>query len=44
MDAKRLAADENFSLPGWIYRVADFLQAEKEQVFAASWHRSTSCR
>jgi carnitine monooxygenase subunit len=37
MDAKRSAPDENFSLPGWIYRDADFLQAEKEQVFAASW-------
>jgi phenylpropionate dioxygenase-like ring-hydroxylating dioxygenase large terminal subunit len=37
MDAKRPAPDENFSLPGWIYRDADFLQAEKEQVFAASW-------
>jgi phenylpropionate dioxygenase-like ring-hydroxylating dioxygenase large terminal subunit len=37
MDAKRLTPEENFSLPGWIYRDADFLQAEKEQVFAASW-------
>jgi carnitine monooxygenase subunit len=37
MDAKRPAPDENFSLPAWIYRDADFLQAEKEQVFAASW-------
>jgi carnitine monooxygenase subunit len=37
MDAKRLALDEDFSLPGWIYRDADFLLAEKEQVFAASW-------
>jgi phenylpropionate dioxygenase-like ring-hydroxylating dioxygenase large terminal subunit len=37
MDAKRPAPDENFSLPGWIYRDADFLQAEKQQVFAASW-------
>jgi phenylpropionate dioxygenase-like ring-hydroxylating dioxygenase large terminal subunit len=37
MDAKRIALDEDFSLPGWIYRDADFLRAEKEQVFAASW-------
>lgn len=37
MDAKRLALDEDFSLPGWIYRDADFLRAEKEQVFAGSW-------
>jgi phenylpropionate dioxygenase-like ring-hydroxylating dioxygenase large terminal subunit len=37
MDAKRAALDEDFSLPGWIYRDADFLRAEKEQVFAASW-------
>lgn len=37
MDAKRVALDEDFSLPGWIYRDADFLRAEKEQVFAASW-------
>jgi phenylpropionate dioxygenase-like ring-hydroxylating dioxygenase large terminal subunit len=37
MDAKRMAPEENFSLPGWIYRDADFLHAEKEQVFAASW-------
>jgi len=32
------AADlDGFSLPGWIYRDADFLEAEKEQVFATSW-------
>jgi phenylpropionate dioxygenase-like ring-hydroxylating dioxygenase large terminal subunit len=37
MDGKRSASEENFSLPGWIYRDADFLQAEKERVFAASW-------
>ena len=37
MDAKRAAPDENFSLPGWIYRDADFLQAEREQVFAGAW-------
>jgi carnitine monooxygenase subunit len=28
---------EGFSLPGWIYRDADFLEAEKERVFATSW-------
>jgi carnitine monooxygenase subunit len=37
MDTTRLALEENFSLPGWIYRDADFLRAEKEQVFASSW-------
>jgi phenylpropionate dioxygenase-like ring-hydroxylating dioxygenase large terminal subunit len=37
MDAKREALVEDFSLPGWIYRDEDFLRAEKEQVFAASW-------
>ena len=37
MDAKRAAPNENYSLPGWIYRDADFLQAEKEQVFAGAW-------
>lgn len=47
MDAKRsLYSDvsaqipanlEGFSLPGWIYRDADFLEAEKERVFAPSW-------
>jgi phenylpropionate dioxygenase-like ring-hydroxylating dioxygenase large terminal subunit len=37
MDAQRAAPAENYSLPGWIYRDADFLHAEKEQVFAASW-------
>src|SRR5258708_16927211 len=47
MDAKRsVHADssaqisarlEGFSLPGWIYRDADFVEAEKERVFAASW-------
>jgi phenylpropionate dioxygenase-like ring-hydroxylating dioxygenase large terminal subunit len=32
------SADLNgFSLPGWIYRDADFLEAEKERVFATSW-------
>src|SRR5260221_791458 len=28
---------DGFSLPGWIYRDADFLEAEKERVFATSW-------
>jgi phenylpropionate dioxygenase-like ring-hydroxylating dioxygenase large terminal subunit len=37
VDAKRIVSDEDFSLPGWIYRDADFLRAEKEQVFAGSW-------
>ena len=31
------ASLEGFSLPGWIYRDADFLEAEKERVFATSW-------
>jgi carnitine monooxygenase subunit len=31
------AGQEGFSLPGWIYRDADFLEAEKERVFATSW-------
>jgi phenylpropionate dioxygenase-like ring-hydroxylating dioxygenase large terminal subunit len=47
MDAKRSTehdsstaapvALDGFSLPGWIYRDADFLEAEKERVFATSW-------
>ena len=46
MDAKRSlqtnpaptpAESDGFSLPGWIYRDADFLEAEKERVFATSW-------
>jgi phenylpropionate dioxygenase-like ring-hydroxylating dioxygenase large terminal subunit len=47
MEAKRsLNADlsaeitanlDGFSLPGWIYRDPDFLEAEKERVFATSW-------
>jgi carnitine monooxygenase subunit len=46
MDAERipqetnttqLAAAGGFSLPGWIYQDAEFLQAEKERIFAASW-------
>ena len=31
------ASLEGFSLPGWIYKDADFLEAEKEHVFASSW-------
>ena len=47
MDAKRATYDETitpaaddldgFSLPGWIYRDAEFLEVEKERVFATSW-------
>jgi phenylpropionate dioxygenase-like ring-hydroxylating dioxygenase large terminal subunit len=47
MDAKRTtdpesstspaSAQDGFSLPGWVYHDADFLEAEKERVFAASW-------
>jgi phenylpropionate dioxygenase-like ring-hydroxylating dioxygenase large terminal subunit len=46
MDAQRSAFKEpaptpdeleGFSLPGWIYRDADFLEVEKELVFAPSW-------
>lgn len=37
MLAIRTADADGFSLPGWIYRDADFLLAEKEQVFAPSW-------
>jgi carnitine monooxygenase subunit len=29
--------NDGFSLPGWIYRDADFLEAEKEQVFSGAW-------
>ncbi|HEX3847184.1 MAG TPA: aromatic ring-hydroxylating dioxygenase subunit alpha [Steroidobacteraceae bacterium] len=28
---------EGFSLPGWIYRDADFLEVEKERIFTTSW-------
>lgn len=28
---------DGFSLPGWIYRDRDFLEAEKERVFVTSW-------
>jgi phenylpropionate dioxygenase-like ring-hydroxylating dioxygenase large terminal subunit len=36
-DLDGLDSLDGFSLPGWIYRDADFLLAEKEQIFAASW-------
>jgi phenylpropionate dioxygenase-like ring-hydroxylating dioxygenase large terminal subunit len=35
--AARTPSLDDFSLPGWIYRDADFLEAEKERVFATSW-------
>jgi phenylpropionate dioxygenase-like ring-hydroxylating dioxygenase large terminal subunit len=28
---------DGFSLPGWIYRDVDFLEAEKEKIFAPAW-------
>jgi phenylpropionate dioxygenase-like ring-hydroxylating dioxygenase large terminal subunit len=46
MDAQRSTFDDTapappksdgYSLPGWIYRDADYLEAEKELVFAPSW-------
>jgi phenylpropionate dioxygenase-like ring-hydroxylating dioxygenase large terminal subunit len=47
MDAKRsqdydsssaeTSSLDGFSLPGWIYRDQEFLEAEKERVFATSW-------
>src|ERR1700744_4610162 len=37
MDVRRRAIDDDFSLPGWIYRDPDFLQAEKQQIFPSSW-------
>lgn len=45
MDAQRTAfdpatcapPDDGRGLPGWIYRDMDFLEAEKEQVFAGAW-------
>jgi carnitine monooxygenase subunit len=35
--AARTPSLDGFSLPGWIYRDADFLEAEKERVFLTSW-------
>src|ERR1700685_2934048 len=37
LTAQGPAGLEGFSLPGWIYRDADFLEAEKERVFTTSW-------
>src|SRR5882757_4484264 len=46
MDARRVLRSDRspvassldgFSLPGWIYSDPDFLEAEKERIFAASW-------
>jgi phenylpropionate dioxygenase-like ring-hydroxylating dioxygenase large terminal subunit len=28
---------DGYSLPGWIYRDSEFLEAEKERIFATSW-------
>jgi phenylpropionate dioxygenase-like ring-hydroxylating dioxygenase large terminal subunit len=30
-------ADDDFSLPAWIYGDADFLEAERDSIFAGSW-------
>src|SRR3984893_14546730 len=35
--AARTPSLDGFSLPGWIYRDADFLEAEKEGVCSTSW-------
>jgi phenylpropionate dioxygenase-like ring-hydroxylating dioxygenase large terminal subunit len=35
--APPLLAEDDFSLPAWVYRDADFLAAEKDAVFAGSW-------
>src|ERR1700733_2168582 len=37
LPARGSADQDGFSLPGWIYRDADFLEVEKERIFAASW-------
>jgi phenylpropionate dioxygenase-like ring-hydroxylating dioxygenase large terminal subunit len=37
LSAQTPAQLDGFSLPGWIYRDLDFLEAEKERVFATSW-------
>jgi carnitine monooxygenase subunit len=37
LSAQTPANLDGFSLPGWIYRDTDFLEAEKERIFAASW-------
>jgi len=37
-DARSAPADlDGYSLPGWIYRDPEFLEAEKEKVFAGAW-------
>jgi len=35
--AEAISSLDGFSLPGWIYRDQDFLDAEKERVFLTSW-------
>lgn len=35
--AEATSSLDGFSLPGWIYRDPDFLEAEKERVFLTSW-------
>jgi phenylpropionate dioxygenase-like ring-hydroxylating dioxygenase large terminal subunit len=35
--AARTPSLDDFSLPGWIYRDADFLEAEKDRVFSTAW-------
>jgi phenylpropionate dioxygenase-like ring-hydroxylating dioxygenase large terminal subunit len=41
LDPERAAAAapdlDGFGLPGWIYRDAEFLEAERERIFAPSW-------
>jgi phenylpropionate dioxygenase-like ring-hydroxylating dioxygenase large terminal subunit len=37
LPARGSADLDGFSLPGWIYRDADFLEVEKERIFASSW-------
>ncbi|HEX4507744.1 MAG TPA: aromatic ring-hydroxylating dioxygenase subunit alpha [Alphaproteobacteria bacterium] len=36
-DPSRQPDQDGLSMPGWIYRDADFLEAEREAVFAGSW-------
>jgi len=37
LEPESLGRLDGFSLPGWIYADPDFLEAEKERVFPASW-------
>jgi phenylpropionate dioxygenase-like ring-hydroxylating dioxygenase large terminal subunit len=37
MHAKSVPDLDGFSLPGWLYRDHEFLEAEREKVFAPSW-------